>query len=161
MIATVFLSFLTLFLFFYLFLLFLGHKQSIIICKKGAVEMLDLKAQRESLKLTLEDVGNYVGVGKSTVRKWENGMINNMGRDKIKKYATILQISPLALIGEVETSIPDWADKQDEIDIEKALKLNTTTISYDGIQLTEDEKEKVDAIIRSVLWDKLKDKKEG
>ena len=161
MIAIVFLSFLTLFLFFYLFLLSLGHKQSIIICKKGAVKMLDLKAQRESLKLTLEDVGNYVGVGKSTVRKWENGMINNMGRDKIKKYATILQISPLALIGEVETSIPDWADKQDEIDIEKALKLNTTTISYDGIQLTEDEKEKVDAIIRSVLWDKLKDKKEG
>ena len=54
--------------------------------------MLNLKAQRESLKLTLEDVGNYVGVGKSTVRKWENGMINNMGRDKILKYAKILQI---------------------------------------------------------------------
>lgn len=128
---------------------------------KGAVKMLNLKARRESLKLTLEDVGNYVGVGKSTVRKWENGMINNMGRDKILKYAKILQISPLALIGEVETEAPDWANKQDEIDIEKALKLNTTAISYDGIELTEDEKEKVDAIIRSVLWDKLKDKKEG
>lgn len=128
---------------------------------KGAVKMLNLKAQRESLKLTLEDVGNYVGVGKSTVRKWENGMINNMGRDKILKYAKILQISPLALIGEVETEAPDWATKEDVIDIEKALKLNTTAISYDGIELTEDEKEKVDAIIRSVLWDKLKDKKEG
>ena len=123
--------------------------------------MLNLKAQRESLKLTLEDVGNYVGVGKSTVRKWENGMINNMGRDKIMKYAKILQISPLALIGEVETENPYWANKQDELDIEKALKFNTTAISYDGIELTEDEKEKVDAIIRSVLWDKLKDKKEG
>lgn len=128
---------------------------------KGAVKMLNLKAQRESLKLTLEDVGNYVGVGKSTVRKWENGMINNMGRDKILKYAKILQISPLALIGEVETEAPDWATKEDAIDIEKALKLNTAAISYDGIELTEDEKEKVDAIIRSVLWDKLKEKKEG
>ena len=123
--------------------------------------MLNLKAQRESLKLTLEDVGNYVGVGKSTVRKWENGMINNMGRDKILKYAKILQISPLALIGEVETEAPTWATKEDAIDIEKTLKLNTTAISYDGIELTEDEKEKVDAIIRSVLWDKLKEKKEG
>lgn len=127
--------------------------------------MLNLKARRESLKLTLEDVGNFVGVGKSTVRKWENGMINNMGRDKILKYAKILQISPLALIGEVETETeaeaPTWATKEDVIDIEKALKLNTTAISYDGIELTEDEKEKVDAIIRSVLWDKLKDKKEG
>lgn len=128
---------------------------------KGAFKMLNLKAQRESLRLTLEDVGNYVGVGKSTVRKWENGMINNMGRDKILKYAKILQISPLSLIGEVETESPEWADKQDVIDIEKALKLNTTAISYDGIELTEDEKEKVDAIIRSVLWDKLKEKKEG
>ena len=128
---------------------------------KGAVKMLNLKTQRESLGLTLEDVGNYVGVGKSTVRKWENGMINNMGRDKIQKYAQILQISPLALIGEVETESPEWATKEDVIDIEKALKLNTTAISYDGIELTEDEKEKVDAIIRSVLWDKLKGKKEG
>ena len=25
--------------------------------------------------LTLEELGNMVGVGKSTVRKWENGMI--------------------------------------------------------------------------------------
>ena len=59
------------------------------------------------------------------------------------------------------TDTPTWATKEDVIDIEKTLKLNTTTISYDGIELTEDEKEKVDAIIRSVLWDRLKDKKEG
>ena len=32
---------------------------------------------------TLEELGNLVGVGKSTVRKWENGMIANMKRDKI------------------------------------------------------------------------------
>lgn len=60
-----------------------------------------------------------------------------------------------------QTNAPAWASKEDAIDIEKALKLNTTAISYDGIELTEEEKEKVDAIIRSVLWDKLKDKKEG
>lgn len=60
-----------------------------------------------------------------------------------------------------KANAPAWATKEDAIDIEKALKLNTTAISYDGIELTEDEKEKVDAIIRSVLWDKLKEKKEG
>lgn len=117
--------------------------------------MLDLKERRLSLKLTLEQVGDFVGVGKSTVRKWENGLINNIGSDKIQKYAQILQISPLDIINK------EIVTKKDAIDIEKALKLNTTAISYDGIELTEDEKEKVDAIIRSVLWDKLKDKKEG
>ena len=40
---------------------------------KGAVKMLNLKARRESLKLTLEDVGNFVGVGKSTRVLFENG----------------------------------------------------------------------------------------
>ena len=52
---------------------------------------MDLKERRKELNLTLEDVGNYVGVGKSTVRKWENGDIANMKRDKIVSLAKILK----------------------------------------------------------------------
>lgn len=122
--------------------------------------MLDLKAQRESLKLTLEDVGNYVGVGKSTVRKWENGMINNMGRDKILKYAKILQISPLALIGEVETEAPTWASKDDVIVFDEALKRNSVVMSYDGIELSEEDKMQLDGMIRAMLWERIKKGKE-
>ena len=70
--------------------------------------MIDLKQRREKLGLTLEEVGQYVGVGKSTVRKWENGVINNMGRDKIAKYASILRISPLEFLYDItpENLIP-------------------------------------------------------
>lgn len=57
-----------------------------------------LKRKRQELNLTLEEVGNIVGVGKSTVRKWENGMIENMGRDKIALLAKALNISPLVLL---------------------------------------------------------------
>ena len=39
--------------------------------------------RRKELGFTLEEVGEACGVGKSTVRKWENGMIKNMKRDKI------------------------------------------------------------------------------
>ncbi len=123
--------------------------------------MLDLKAQRESLKLTLEDVGNYVGVGKSTVRKWENGMINNMGRDKILKYAKILQISPLALIGEVENEAPTWASKDDVIVFDEALKRNSVVMSYNGIELSEEDKMQLDGMIRAMLWERIKKSKEG
>ena len=132
---------------------------------KGAVKMLNLKARRESLKLTLEDVGNYVGVGKSTVRKWENGMINNMGRDKILKYAKILQISPLALIGEVETEAeteaPTWATKDDVIVFDEALKRNSVVMSYNGIELSEEDKMQLDGMIRAMLWERIKKGKEG
>lgn len=48
--------------------------------------------------MTLEDVGKLTGVGKSTVRKWENGFISNMGRDKILKYSNALKISPMELV---------------------------------------------------------------
>lgn len=57
-----------------------------------------IKNKRQELNLTLEQLGNLVGVGKSTVRKWENGMIENMGRDKIALLAKALNISPLVLL---------------------------------------------------------------
>lgn len=62
--------------------------------------MIDLKSRRLELGLTLEDVGDMVGVGKSTVRKWENGMIDNMKRDKIALLAHALQISPLQILSD-------------------------------------------------------------
>ena len=36
--------------------------------------------RRKQLGLTLEDVGNAVGVSKTTVQRWESGLIKNMGR---------------------------------------------------------------------------------
>ena len=45
------------------------------------------------------------------------------------------------------------------LDIERALHLNSTVVAYDGIELTEDEKEQVSAIIRGVLWKHLKNNK--
>ena len=62
--------------------------------------MFDLKSRRFELGMTLEDVGDYVGVGKSTVRKWENGMINNMKLDKNSLMTETLQISPMQSISD-------------------------------------------------------------
>lgn len=57
--------------------------------------------------LTLEDVGSAVGVGKSTVRKWENGDIENMRRDKIASLAAALHTTPAYLMGwEEEEAVP-------------------------------------------------------
>lgn len=63
-----------------------------------------IKALRLKNNLTLEQVGNAVGVGKSTVRKWENGMIANMRRDKIVSLAKALNTTPAYLLGFSEFS---------------------------------------------------------
>lgn len=54
--------------------------------------------RRIELGLTLEQVGNSVGVSKSTVKKWESGFISNMGRDKIAALAKCLDLNPIVLV---------------------------------------------------------------
>lgn len=58
-----------------------------------------IKALRLERGMTLEQVGNLVGVGKSTVRKWESGQIANMRRDKIALLAQALGVTPGYLMG--------------------------------------------------------------
>lgn len=57
-----------------------------------------INRRRTELKLTLEQVGQAVGVGKSTVKKWEDGYISNMRRDKIALLAKVLKMNPVSFI---------------------------------------------------------------
>ena len=70
--------------------------------EKGMAERI--KTLRQEKKLTLEQVADVVGVGKSTVRKWETGMIANMRRDKIADLAKALGTTPAYLMGWDEES---------------------------------------------------------
>lgn len=54
----------------------------------------EIKRLRLEKGMTLEQLGDKCGVGKSTVRKWENGMIKDMKRDKIAKLSEALNVSP-------------------------------------------------------------------
>lgn len=73
---------------------------------------------RVSQNLTLEQVANEVGVGKSTVRKWETGMIANMRRDKIASLAKALHTTPAYLMG--------WIDEPHrEITVDNLFRIET------------------------------------
>lgn len=99
-----------------------------------------LKTRRLEKRMTLEQVGDIIGVGKSTVRKWENGMIENMGRDKIVALSKALDISPLDILG---------IDKQQE---------STTKQILDSVfsKLEEPRQDKVVAYAKSELDDQNK-----
>ena len=64
-----------------------------------------IKELRLEKGLTLEQLGDLVGVGKSTVRKWECGMIENMRRDKLEKLADALNVSPLTFLDYIDVHV--------------------------------------------------------
>ena len=74
-----------------------------------------IKELRKAKGLTLEQVGALVGVGKSTVRKWETGIIANMKRDKIASLAKALDTTPAYLMG--------WEEEQKKNDIQADIIL--------------------------------------
>lgn len=87
-----------------------------------------IESRRKELGLTLEQVGNAVGVGKSTVKKWESGFIENMKRDKIALLADVLQLSPVVLItGEYQSvkASPSLTAEENRL-LEAFAKLNQT-----------------------------------
>ena len=80
-----------------------------------------IRELRKAKNMTLEDVADIVGVGKSTVRKWETGMIKNMRRDKIAALAKALGTTPGALMGWID----EEEDKKNDLIAEVVLKMRT------------------------------------
>ena len=108
-----------------------------------------IKQLREQKGMTLEELGNKVGVGKSTVRKWETGMIANMRRDKIKKVADALDTSPEFLMGWVSET-PPTTFEQPQGDREEAHLIEYAKRLYEHYQKASPEIQKaVDLLLKS------------
>lgn len=95
-----------------------------------------IETRRKELKLSLEEVGKAVGVGKSTVKKWETGAIANMRRDKIALLAEKLKLDPALFIEENAVFSVTADGKIKRLPAEDSLEDNRET--SDNI-LTENE----------------------
>ena len=87
-----------------------------------------IRILREQAGFTLDELGKRVGVGKSTVRKWETGFIANMGRDKIAKLSEVFGVSPTYLISE------------DDSELEKTPVTSSDRLSIDESKITDKDK---------------------
>lgn len=89
--------------------------------------------RRKELGLTLEQVGDAVGVGKSTVRKWENGMIKNMGRDKLAALAAVLHLDPVRLVPmpDVQLNLKMFCGGKNQLSHEELILLDAWRNSSD------------------------------
>lgn len=122
---------------------------------KGAVLMPEnmgkkINELRTSLDMTLTELGDKVGVGASTVRKWETGMIKNIQSDKIQSLAEALKVTPAYLMG--------WA--VEESDPQKKHIRSIARAKNDNVALTTEEEEKVSEYIQFLLSQRDEAKKE-
>ena len=115
------------------------------------VEIIRMLCNEKSM--TIAELERNVGLGAGTVSRWN---VRVPGVDKVQKVADYFSVTTDYLLGRVD--IPNWATEQNVLDIERALYLNSTVVVYDGIELTEAEKEQVSSIIRGVLWKHLQNK---
>lgn len=58
-----------------------------------------LKQERLRRGYTQEELGKLVGLKKSAIHKYENGLVVNPGRSLIFKFAQALNVSPAYLLG--------------------------------------------------------------
>lgn len=84
----------------------------------------NLEKRRKELGLTLEQVGKVCGVSKSTVKKWETGLIENMKRDKIPLLAKALKVDIDFIFEENETPTSENEDKRKRLYDEIVAMLN-------------------------------------
>ena len=65
-----------------------------------------IKYLREQYNMTLDSVAKYIGVGRSTVFRYETGEVTNIPSDKIEAIARLFSVSPAYLMG--------WTDDASE-----------------------------------------------
>ena len=57
-----------------------------------------IRKRRMELNMTMDDLGNAIGVQRSAINKYEKGMITDPKRSTIHALAKALQVSPLYLL---------------------------------------------------------------
>lgn len=109
-----------------------------------------IKELRLAKKMTLEEVATIVGVGKSTVRKWETGMIANMKRDKIALLAKALSTTPAYLMG--------WKEETGATPLDESKLTEGETMLLDLFRQIPDDAQKMYLeVLRASLKNQSKD----
>lgn len=85
-----------------------------------------IKSRRLELGLTLDEVAQKIGVAASTFQRYESGEIKNMRRDKVKKIADVLELSPYYLMG--------WSEQSDTTEFDSSQYDNIIPLKKDYLK---------------------------
>ncbi|MDW3030867.1 helix-turn-helix transcriptional regulator, partial [Enterococcus faecium] len=95
-----------------------------------------LKELRKSKKLTQQQLGDIIHVSKVSISGYERGE-RSPDRETLTALADYFNVTTDYLLGRNQT--PDWADKDDLIELDKILDSNVD-MAYGGQTLTDEER---------------------
>lgn len=75
-----------------------------------------IRMLRKEHKMSMEELGISLGVGKSAILKYENGQVENLPRSTIEKMAVIFGVSPAYLM-----CFDDWEENSEALSDEVML----------------------------------------
>lgn len=102
------------------------------------------------------ELARRLGVEKSVMNKIENGT-RKVSSDELVKLSELFSVTTDYLLGKNAT--PDWATQDDLIELEEMLKSNVP-MAYNGVELNEEDKERINTVLTQVFWERLKEQKE-
>lgn len=103
---------------------------------------------------TQETLSEKIGVSSKTIGIWERGT-REPPLATVDKLANIFNVSTDYLLGRNQT--PKWATKKDTLELRNFIDQNSEGgMTFDGEDLTKEEKEKVEIAMTQIFWDKLK-----
>nr|DAX47135.1 MAG TPA: Repressor protein CI [Caudoviricetes sp.] len=111
------------------------------------------------------ELSKSTGIPTSTLTGYVKGtsMPNPGNVQKIADFFRVEKsaVDPRFAQNSISTDAPAWATKDDVIVFDEALKRNSVIMSYDGIELSEEDKLKLEGMIKAMLWDKIQENKGG
>ena len=121
--------------------------------QKFVIRLEDLK---EKSGLTQTEIAKRIGIDRTAYSKIKNGT-RKLSSSEAKKLANLFNVSTDYLLGEsskTSDNAPDWATEKDINDLHDFLATNGQ-MTYKGMDLSKEQRERVDQIITQVFWEEL------
>ncbi|PJN53628.1 hypothetical protein PAEVO_03480 [Paenibacillus sp. GM2FR] len=111
---------------------------------------------RNKKGLTQDQLAEALGVKRARYNSWENN-IAKPDIEMIAKLAALHKVSSDYIIG-VDTPAPEWATYKDKRDFKNMLEDNAE-VMFDGVPISDDDKEKIKRVMEAMFWDAKKKNK--
>ena len=138
-----------------------------------------IKDLADERNVKFAEIERDIGISNGQIRRWDKASPKTENLEKIANY---FQVSTDYLLGKTDVknwsqldnkltdkhfdsikraeNAPEWATDEDVVELEVMLRSNQP-MAYGGIELSKEDRERIDAVLEQVFWERLKEKRES